>query len=218
MTESKPTCFVIMPISTPEKMINRYGGDKNHFTNVFKSIFAPAIEKAGFTPISPASTGSDIIQADIIENLSASDLVLCDMSTLNPNVFFEFGIRTALDKPVALIVDDITTKIPFDTHMINHHAYRSVPVWTIDEEIKKLKQHLIAVYEKANDQNALWKYFGITRSGAFEPEKATVEDKLDYLIREVNTLNYGEDPVSEDLGFDKLPPPPPAFPDGWEDL
>jgi len=29
------------------------------------------------------------------------------MSALNPNVFFEFGIRTALDKPVALTVAEL---------------------------------------------------------------------------------------------------------------
>jgi hypothetical protein len=37
------------------------------------------------------SKGSEIIQADIIRNLHAADLVLCDLSTLNANVFFEFG-------------------------------------------------------------------------------------------------------------------------------
>lgn len=38
-----------------------------------------------------------------------ADMVLCDMSRLNANVFFELGIRTALDRPAALVKDDQTT-------------------------------------------------------------------------------------------------------------
>ena len=55
----------------------------------------------------PTASGSDLIHAKIIKNLETADLVLCDMSALNPNVFFEFGMRTALNKPA---LDDATTR------------------------------------------------------------------------------------------------------------
>jgi len=44
-----------------------------------------------------------LIHAEIIRNIENADLVLCDMSCLNPNVFFEFGIRTSLNKPVSVV-------------------------------------------------------------------------------------------------------------------
>ena len=44
VADEKGKCFVIMPISDPD------GYDKGHFESVYKDIFAPAIEKAGYTP------------------------------------------------------------------------------------------------------------------------------------------------------------------------
>ena len=93
----KPRCFVIMPISTPPDRLTDYDGEENHFRKILKHLFIPAVEKADFDPIPPEVTGSSIIQADIIKYLAESELVLCDISVLNPNVFFEYGIRTALD-------------------------------------------------------------------------------------------------------------------------
>lgn len=100
---SLPMCFVIMPISTPEHMVDSYGGDRKPFEHVLAHVPVPAIRKAGFEPISPVSQGSETIQTQIIQNLELADLVLCDMSILNANVFFELDIRTSLDKPVCMV-------------------------------------------------------------------------------------------------------------------
>lgn len=84
-----------MPITTPPELLAIYANDRDHFPHVLKHLFAPAIEKAQYEVIPPAAKGSDLIHAEIIKHLETADLVLCDMSTLNPNVFFELGIRTA---------------------------------------------------------------------------------------------------------------------------
>ncbi len=106
-----PKCFVIMPITMPEHLVSNYRDDPEHFIHVYECLFEPAIKEAGYEPLSPSSKGSEIIQADIIRNLEDSDLVLCDISILNPNVFFELGVRTALNKPVCLVRDQLTADI-----------------------------------------------------------------------------------------------------------
>jgi hypothetical protein len=157
----EPVCFIIMPISTPPEFIGVYRSDVDHFKHVLECLILPAVEKAGYKPITPIATGSDLIHAEIIKNLENSDLVLCDMSCLNPNVFFEFGIRTSLNKPICVIKDDRTEKIPFDIAMLNHSIYRSsLDIWEIEEEIKKLSEHIITSAKKCNGENQLWKYFG----------------------------------------------------------
>lgn len=191
-----------MPITTPVSYNQTYNNDKDHFANVLKHLFTPAIDKAGFETISPKSTGSDLIHADIITNLSNSDLVLCDMSILNPNVFFEFGIRCALDKPVALVIDDKTEKIPFDTGIINCYTYNSAPIWKVDEEIEYLSKHIKESFEKSKNNNALWKHFGIKQTGAFSPESATADDKLDYIIQKLSNPKLIID--YEELAFSQL--------------
>jgi len=178
-----------MPITTPENFIGQYKDDAEHFSHVLEHLFIPALKKSGFEPIPPKSTGSDVIQAEIIKQLSACELVLCDMSILNPNVFFEFGIRTTLNKPVALVVDDKTGDIPFDTSIINFHRYNSsLDVWSIEKGIDDLVKHIKEAYEKTTDHNALWKYFGVAQTGMFKPEEATLGEKIDLLMQEVSAL------------------------------
>ena len=93
----KPLCFAIMPITTPDDAVDGYGGDKNHFGHVAKYIFEPAAVEAGY-PFVPATVDSSrVIQAAIIKNLADAAIVLCDISLWNANVFFELGIRVALD-------------------------------------------------------------------------------------------------------------------------
>jgi hypothetical protein len=186
----KQKCFIIMPITTPASLVDGYNGDAHHFTHVLEHLFVPALTNAGFDPVSPQATGSNIIQADIIKQLSDCELVLCDMSILNANVFFEFGIRTALNKPVALVVDDKTVgRVPFDTGIINHYPYNSsIDVWNIENDIKGLTKHLKDTFKKTTDHNALWKYFGVAQTGAFKPEESTMGDKIDLIMKEIASL------------------------------
>lgn len=183
-------CFIVMPITTPEIMLDDYDGDQEHFDHVLDTLFVPAIKSLGLEPIPPRARGSDIIQAEIIRHLSDSELMLCDMSALNPNVFFEFGIRTALNKPVALVVDDKTKdRIPFDSTMINRCEYdSSLKGWTISGEIEKIKTHVQETIDRGLESNALWKYFGISQTGAFRPEDATEKDRFDLLLRKVEVI------------------------------
>jgi len=188
-SETIQRCFIIMPITTPSNLVERYKDDTEHFDHVLEHLFVPALENAGFEPVSPKSTGSPVIQAEIINQLSSCELVLCDMSILNPNVFFEFGIRIALDKPVALVVDDKTQPIPFDTSMLNFHRYdSSLTAWTLEEQKQKLETHIQDAYEKSKGRNDLWKYFGITQTGTFKPEEAELGEKMDLIMKRLSGI------------------------------
>lgn len=185
-------CFIIMPITTPESWIDKYSEDKDHFKHVLDNLFIPAIEKSKLQPIPPIVTGADIIHGKIIKNLETADLVFCDMSTLNPNVFFELGIRSSLNKPVSLVKDDVTQKIPFDTTIINHHTYRSaLRHWEIQEDINSLSLHINNSIKTSEGKNSLWKYFGFSSTARPAEEKEGVEAKLDYLIMVVDSLREG---------------------------
>ncbi|NQT01119.1 MAG: hypothetical protein HQ580_03790 [Planctomycetes bacterium] len=188
-SETKKSCFIIMPITTPKQFVERYKDNASHFAHVLEHLFVPALDNAGFVPISPKSTGSNVIQAEIIKQLSSCELVLCDMSILNPNVFYEFGIRTALDKPVALVVDDKTKPIPFDTSILNFHKYdSSLELWSIEKEKQELTKHVQEAYKKSKDHNALWKYFGVAQTGTFKPEDAEMGEKFDLIMQELSTI------------------------------
>ncbi len=176
-------CFVIMPISTPSHLVDTYG-DLDHFQDVYEYLFKPAIEQAELTPVPPAAKGSVLIHADIIERIEKVPLVLCDMSILNPNVFFELGIRTALNMPVCMVKDNETREVPFDNNMINHHTYHcKLTAKELESEIPNLTKHIRESIETSNEGNSIWKYFGLSTAArpAEVPEGA--DAKLDYLIK-----------------------------------
>jgi hypothetical protein len=173
-----------MPISTPPTLVERYAADKEHFQHILAHLLIPAISKAGFDPIPPIAKGSDLIHAEIIKNLEKCDMVLCDMSTLNANVFFELGIRTALNEPVALIKDNFTEHVPFDTGIINHHTYTaSFSPWILPQEIEKISAHILSAANRSNGKNNLWNYFGLSAvAEPIDPKKSSVDEKLQQIL------------------------------------
>jgi hypothetical protein len=111
------------------------------------------------------------------------------MSLLNANVFFELGIRTALDKPVAMVKDDKTASVPFDASMINYHLYdSSLSPWTLKAEIATLEKHLTDTATRAQDRNSLWRYFGVRQRAEPADIENPTEAKLDLLLDEVAKL------------------------------
>ena len=185
----KKKCFIIMPITTPKTFLPMYREDKDHFEHVLDCLFIPALKKLNLKPIKPIAKGAELIHARIIKYIEISDLVLCDISTLNPSVFFELGVRSALNKPLCLVKDDITKKIPFDTTIINHHTYKSsLPSWEIPQEIDQLSKHIKDSIKTSKGINELWKYFGFSSIAYPAKEKGSVEDRLDYLTLKIESL------------------------------
>ncbi len=171
-----------MPVTVLDVIKDRYRDGYEHFKHVLDCLLIPAIDKAGFKAITPLVRGSDLIHAEIIKQLETADLVLCDMSSLNPNVFFEFGIRTSLNKPVCVVKDDLTRHIPFDTSIINYHEYLSaLEPWDLLKEIDVLAEHIKTSFERSEGQNTLWKYFGLrAEASAYEVEPGS-DNKLDLI-------------------------------------
>ena len=121
MSEEKKTpekeCFVIMPISDGEEY------EKGHFRAVFEDIIKPAVVSAGFTPQRADDVQrANMIHLDILQRLLDAPICICDLSSRNPNVLFELGIRQAFDKPVVLIQETGTPKI-FDISMLRIVEY-----------------------------------------------------------------------------------------------
>jgi hypothetical protein len=203
-----------MPISTPDFLVQTYANDKDHFQHVLECLFIPAVKKIGLNPIRPIAKGADVIHAEIIQNLEKADIVLCDMSFLNANVFFELGIRTAIGKPVCVVKDDATPKIPFDMTVVNCQEYASsLPAWALDKEIEKLAEHLKSCLERSAGQNMLWKYFSLSQRAQLTPSKSKDEthDRLAMLSAQVEGLSRKLDNVRQP---NSVYPPP--IPDGRE--
>jgi hypothetical protein len=107
-----------MPIADPD------GYDKGHFSKVYEDIFKPACEKSNFKPIRADEVKqTNLIHLDILQKLIDSPMAICDLSSRNPNVLFELGLRQAFDKPTVLVQENGTPKI-FDIAPLRYTEYR----------------------------------------------------------------------------------------------
>ena len=112
-----PKCFVIMPIS------KQHNYDDDHFKLVYEDIIKPSVEEAGMFPLRADETkNTNLIQLDILRNVIEAPIAVCDMSSKNPNVFYELGMRQAFDMPTVLMIDN-ETNVPFDINGLRYVVY-----------------------------------------------------------------------------------------------
>lgn len=151
-----PICFVIMPFV--ERTDDYATG---FFTEVFASVFKPAIEQAGFEARTAKRQGSDVIQATIVNELLDSHLVLCDLTEHNPNVLFELGVRMASELPIALVKATGTNPIFDIDHMLRVESYNP-NMWpsTVSSDVPKLAAHIEEAWAARDNQRS---YMSILR-------------------------------------------------------
>ena len=118
MTETKRTCFVLMPFSVRPSELSLYDQDESHWIEVYDGLIAPALRKAEFSfERDDEDKQSRIITDQIWQKIETADLILADISSSNPNVFLELGWALRADKKFILMKDDITD-FQFDTRSI----------------------------------------------------------------------------------------------------
>ena len=135
--EKRPRCFVIMPIS------DQPGYLKGHFSKVYDQIFKVAIDDAGYEPYRVDEDNiCDSIILKIFDGIQNCEMALCDLSSRNPNVLYELGLRQAYDRPVVLVQDEKTERI-FDVGGINTIPYNSDRLYeSVIEARQKISQAL----------------------------------------------------------------------------
>jgi hypothetical protein len=107
-----------MPISDTD------GYDAGHFQKVYEDILKPACKEAGYCPVRADDVKqTNLIHLDILQKLISSPMAICDLSSRNPNVLFELGLRQAFDMPTVLVQDIGTPKI-FDIAPLRYTEYR----------------------------------------------------------------------------------------------
>lgn len=153
MGESKnKQYFVIMPISDPKEY------EPGHFKCVYEDIFAPAIKDAGYIPKrADDDKSSSMIQVNIIRDIIDSPMAICDLSSKNPNVLFELGIRQAFDLPVVLVQEEGTPRI-FDISTINTIDYGKELLYrSVINDRKKIKEAILKTRDNTKGINSIVK-------------------------------------------------------------
>ncbi len=123
-------CFVIQPF------------DNDKFDKRFEDIFKPAIEKAGFEAYRIDKDLSVRIPIDEIEkNISESQICFAEITSDNPNVWYELGFAFACDKDVIMVCsEERAGKFPFDIqhrHIITYKTSSKSDFETLEDVITR---------------------------------------------------------------------------------
>jgi hypothetical protein len=100
------------------------------YDQLFREIFKPAIEQAGFDPYRVDEDLSASIPIESIElQISNAHACFAEISEDNPNVWFELSYSIAREKPLCLVCSKARkSKFPFDIQHRQIILYPEFPV------------------------------------------------------------------------------------------
>ncbi len=136
------SCFVMMPFAAPH-------GD------YYSKVYKPAIEKTGLHPVRADAEifGTGKIIDQVWSGIKAAKVLVAELTTRNPNVFYELGLAHALEKPVVLVSSN-EDDIPFDLKHIRVIYYDMTdPLDKVAENILSAIEHLEEAVLKRTLQN-----------------------------------------------------------------
>jgi O-acetyl-ADP-ribose deacetylase (regulator of RNase III) len=105
------TCFVIMPFGEKKDL----DGKSINFDKIYKDFIKGAVSELGIKCVrcdEIAETGW--IHSKMFKHIFDADVAVVDITSLNPNVFYELGIRHALNKHVTVLIRRAGTPTPFN--------------------------------------------------------------------------------------------------------
>lgn len=138
MSEEKKKCFVITPIGEENSSIRR------HIDGIINAAIKPALECKYDVSAAHEHTKTGSINNQVITSIYTADLVVANLTTLNPNVMYELAIRHALRKPVIMIMEKGDLRLPFD--VINErtifYVNDSQGVLDLRNEIRRIEEDI----------------------------------------------------------------------------
>lgn len=131
-------CFVMQPF------------DGGTFDKRYEDVYAPAIQDADLEPYRVDRDPSVSIPIDDIESgIRNSEICLADITTDNPNVWFELGFAIAVPREVVLVCsDERNTRFPFDVQHRNILRYKTESKSDFDKLRSEIAERIRGLLEK----------------------------------------------------------------------
>lgn len=143
IVSANDSCFVVMPFAPP-------------LGNHYLLIYEQAIKKAGLKPVRADNEIFAVgkIMDQIWQGINAAKVLVAELTTRNPNVFYELGLAHALRKPVVLVSSN-EADVPSDLRHIRVIYYDvNDPFWG-SKLIDKVAENILSAIK--NPEEAIFR-------------------------------------------------------------
>ena len=137
--DANDTCFIMMPFAVP-------------LGNYYEKVYKPAIEKAGLKPVRADTEifGAGKIMDQVWFGINTAKVLVAELTTRNPNVFYELGLAHALKKPVVLVSSN-ESDVPFDLKHIRVIYYDVTdPFWGM-KLLDKVAENILSAIQNPEE-------------------------------------------------------------------
>jgi hypothetical protein len=191
--DARKTCFVITPIGSAASPTRR------STDGLLAAAIRPVLEDLGYDVVAAheiAASGSITVQ--VIQQLIDADLVVANLTELNPNVMYELAMRHAMRKPVVSIARE-GTPLPFDLApertIFFEEDYAGLVAFR-----PQLKSACEATVAETSPDNPIFraKRFHVAVEEATDEQRVVLEalNRLESRLARVDAIVGGSSPVS----------------------
>jgi len=155
------TCFVIIGYGIKPDYAS---GKEYDLDKTFKNIIEPVFKELGFLCYRASDIQhSGIIDIPMYENILKADFVVADLTTLNPNVLYELGIRHAVRKNTTIVISDKKLNYPFDLSHIMIDSYEHLEKAIDYDEVIRfkalLKEKVLSLIKSPKTDSPIYSFF-----------------------------------------------------------
>lgn len=183
--ESKKICFVVTPIGGDDQPIRR------HIDGIIDEAITPALEEKFIIQVAHRMYDIGSINNKIISSVFNADLVIANLTSLNPNVMFELAIRYCFGKP-AIVIAEKGTRLPFDVIDENTVFYINDPKGAADLRDSIIKFESGIDYDRS-DYGSIYSAIGKIAvynriESDIKKEEVTTNDLIEFMKEKFDDL------------------------------
>lgn len=194
--KEKKHCFVVTPLGTDASPTRRRA------EGILNAVITPLLNAMDFevhVSHTIASTGS--ISKQIIEHLIRDELVIANLTELNPNVMYELAVRHCTGLPTIVIAEH-GTNLPFDIKDERTIFYEN-DMAGVNELTNKLKKTLELALTDSEIDNPVYR---VTKSMVIKESKETVTAER-YLMDRMDEIERLLTNISKNTNMSRTEPP-----------
>lgn len=196
MPQKEKTCFIITPIGSQNSQTRRAT------EGLINTVIEPVMEKLDISVVVAhriSEPGS--ITKQVLEHILSDDLVIANLTGLNPNVMYELAVRHASRLPV-IILAEVDTKLPFDISDERTIFYTN-DMEGVQELSPEIEQAIAAAMADKKPDNPIYRAVDsklIKESKAPESTDSYILDRLDKIERMLS-LSTSKNKYDEIISF-----------------